>query len=285
MFVPIPGIVDFANYLITDEYNEIFPIVNIVLAVFFFFYRFKRPCPYGRLRPQNKKLGAEISPKLAFMIFNLIPFAVTLYFRAYYRYLFSEIPLINIPIIFWLTVYLFRGTIYALLRSKFSNPWPVKTVIYFLLMNISKSILFVRCITFQNWELKGAYKITLCVLWVIAFLFGAKYDIQLTLKRFKNAKGYKFMKGGIYNLITCPNYFFEFLMNLFLILMIDNDIYSVAVFIWMLPNVLTRAETLHYWSKKFHKPNYPKNRASFIPFIKFESVLEAFLTTLEYGGF
>lgn len=285
MFIYIPGLVELADFLIADEYNQALPIASIALAVFFFFYRFWHPAEYGRLKPKNKKYGTEISPKLAFAIFNLIPIFFVFYIRWYYQTVAPGMPLVNLPIIFWVSVYIFRGTIYAMMRSKASNPWPIKTVIYFLLINITKSILFVRCISAQNWRLEGV-KIYICVaLFVLSFILNAYYDIDLTSKRFKNVKGYRFLKGGLYNTITCPNYFFEFLMNVALIFMIDNDIFSVGAFIWLLPNVLTRAESLHAWCKRFHKPNYPQKRSSFLPFIKLDSILGAFVSVLEYGGF
>lgn len=90
-------------------------------------------------------------------------------------------------------------------------------------------------------------------------------DRKLFSLRKPGETGYKIPQGGLYNLISCPNYFTEIV-----------EWAGFAIMVWALPawafwgmvvaNLLPRARSNHQWYlQKF--ADYPKNRKALIPFI------------------
>jgi protein-S-isoprenylcysteine O-methyltransferase Ste14 len=113
-------------------------------------------------------------------------------------------------------------------------------------------------------------------LWDIRFIIGtalflAGYGIniyadrELRRLRLKNTKEYSIPKGGLFELISSPNYFGEML-----------EWAGWAVLTWSLPglafaiftfaNLFPRAVANHKWYRKTFK-NYPKERKAIIPFV------------------
>ena len=87
----------------------------------------------------------------------------------------------------------------------------------------------------------------------------------MKLHKFNNHNEYKIPKGGLYEYISCPNYFGEII-----------EWVGFAVMTWSLPglifamwtifNLVPRAISHHKWYNQKFK-NYPKSRKSIVPFI------------------
>ncbi len=90
-------------------------------------------------------------------------------------------------------------------------------------------------------------------------------DEKLIHLRKNSDTGYYIPQGGIYNYISCPNYFGEILQwSGFAIMSWSLPALSFAI--WTVVNLAPRAIDHHKWYKKTFK-NYPAKRKALIPFI------------------
>lgn len=73
--------------------------------------------------------------------------------------------------------------------------------------------------------------------------------------------------GGLFELVSCPNYFAEILIYISLSIICGFENYAFNwVTIWVTSNQLYSALMGHRWYQE-HFPNYPKNRKAFIPYL------------------
>ena len=89
-------------------------------------------------------------------------------------------------------------------------------------------------------------------------------DILLNLRE-PGETGYKIPRGGMFRLVTCPNYFGESLQWLGFAIATWSPAAWLFV-VWTLANLLPRALSHHQWYRKTF-PDYPKERRAIFPFI------------------
>jgi 3-oxo-5-alpha-steroid 4-dehydrogenase 1 len=101
------------------------------------------------------------------------------------------------------------------------------------------------------------------VIFAIGFYINRWADSVLLSLRKPGETGYKIPRGGLYEYISCPNYFGE---------MVEWGGFAIAAwslpafsfFIWTVANLAPRAYLHHKWyQEKF--PEYPKQRNALIP--------------------
>jgi steroid 5-alpha-reductase/3-oxo-5-alpha-steroid 4-dehydrogenase 1 len=100
-------------------------------------------------------------------------------------------------------------------------------------------------------------------LFAIGYHINRKADAMLAALRKPGETGYKIPYGWLYEKVSCPNYFGEFLV--WIGWAIATWSLGGAVFVlWTLANLLPRAFTNHQWyRRKF--PDYPAQRKAVIP--------------------
>jgi len=82
-----------------------------------------------------------------------------------------------------------------------------------------------------------------------------------------NKDKYVIPKGGLFDYISCPNYFCEILIYVSLYLILGFGHYPwVLISIWVITNQMMAATMSHNWYKK-HFEDYPTLRKAIIPFI------------------
>jgi len=108
------------------------------------------------------------------------------------------------------------------------------------------------------------------ILGLLLFLVGliinwSSDNILINIRR-KSSDGYRIPRGGLFNLVSCPNHFGEMLeWTGFAILTWSVPAFSFALWTWV--NLIPRALDHHKWyHEKF--PDYPKERKAVIPFVK-----------------
>jgi steroid 5-alpha reductase family enzyme len=90
-------------------------------------------------------------------------------------------------------------------------------------------------------------------------------DEKLIHMRKTRANGYQIPYGGLFNKISCPNFFGEMVEWLgFAILCWSLP--ALSFFIWTLCNLLPRALDHHRWYKK-QFPDYPADRKAVVPYL------------------
>ncbi len=256
--------------LLIDEaliYNIIkFVVLGIGFPVFIALFFIK--AGYGRYT--TKKWGPAINQKLGWIIMESVPPILFLIF-----YLISErkseITLI-IFLVIWEIHYIQRAFIYPfLMRGKKKIP----------IVIITMGIIF----NSFNAYIQGRYLYTLSALdkytidWlttpqfiigVILFLIG--YFINLSsdsiLRHLRNPKekdGYKIPYGGLFEKISCPNYFGEIVEWIGWTILTWS--FTGLVFaVWTMANLMPRSISHHKWYHN-HFEDYPKDRKAIIPYL------------------
>jgi protein-S-isoprenylcysteine O-methyltransferase Ste14 len=102
------------------------------------------------------------------------------------------------------------------------------------------------------------------VLFFLGLIINRKADRTLVLLKEK-AHQYLIPHGGLYHLISCPNYFGEIVQWLGFAIM-TWSLPGLSFALWTIANLVPRAIRHHQWyRKKF--TSYPKNRKAIIPYI------------------
>lgn len=107
--------------------------------------------------------------------------------------------------------------------------------------------------------------------WIGLLLFGVGYFINqqsdqiLFNLRKPGETGYKIPHGGLYGLISCPNYFGELVAWLGFALLTWSPAAAVFV-IWTAANLIPRAATHHRWYRA-RFPDYPATRRAILPWL------------------
>ena len=285
--ISIPILADLANNFLYEEVNVYICFGSMIFAVVMFFVGFKHPIKYGKLFKAGKTMfPTRISSKWGFFIFNIIPLVFYVYFYYYYMMLGYKHFQVTIPFVCWVLLRLFRGTIYAYKRSRYCDPWPLESVLYYLFVNLHLAMIQARTTVVSFTGNIYSLKVLICAaVWLLAFIIGAYSDFKVSKARFKNVKGYKIMHGFLFEYVTSPNYLCELIMWVSWTLMFSFDIGCTTTLVWLLPNVLGRSVCYHKWATRIFKPSYPKKRTALIPFVDFNKVLEASMSFYEYGGF
>ncbi|MBD3198317.1 MAG: DUF1295 domain-containing protein [Candidatus Lokiarchaeota archaeon] len=172
-------------------------------------------------------------------------------------------------LIIWLSHYIHRTLIFPfLIRGK--NTMPILIMVFGMLFNAINTYLQARWInTFSS-----GYSI----LWIISpnFLIGiiiffSGYVINLysdyIIRNLRNPgeRTYRIPRGGLYRLVSCPNYLGEIIEWGGWALM-TWSLPGLIFFIWTFANLAPRAKSTHEWyESRFME--YPKERKVLIPYI------------------
>jgi len=89
--------------------------------------------------------------------------------------------------------------------------------------------------------------------------------LQLRQSRKKDESRYKLPYGGLFEYISCPNYFGE-IMEWGGYALASWNIASFSFFLWTCANLIPRGHQHHQDYKAWFK-NYPKNRKAIIPYL------------------
>jgi len=103
------------------------------------------------------------------------------------------------------------------------------------------------------------------ILFIVGFLINISSDSILINLRKKNTNEYTIPRKGLFNYISCPNFFGEIIEWLGFAVM-TWSIAGLAFFLWTFFNLVPRALSHHTWYKNTFS-DYPKNRKAVFPFI------------------
>jgi len=169
----------------------------------------------------------------------------------------------------WEIHYLYRAFIYPFGIKKSSRPMPVIIVFFAIIFNtgnafINGGYLFTFSAEYPiHWFTDVRFIIGM-ILFFTGFIIHVRAD-SILRKLSQSQKGYTIPEGGLYNLISCPNYLGE---------IIEWTGWAVATWsiaglsfaIWTAANLVPRALAHHGWYKrKFTE--YPKERRALVPWI------------------
>ena len=175
----------------------------------------------------------------------------------------------NFLFILYVTFRFYRAFIYPFRRPKYSKPWPIDVVLYYLLINTLFSLLQVRTLMFDYWGLEAFYTNFLAFLAIACFLINVQTVWTVCGMRTNKKRGYKVTKTGFFKSVTLPNYGSELVMWLCWALCCSLSLGSLSVIAWLLPIYVARGKVLHAWNKRYFT-NYHTNTTPLIPGFTFQ---------------
>jgi 3-oxo-5-alpha-steroid 4-dehydrogenase 1 len=117
----------------------------------------------------------------------------------------------------------------------------------------------------ENWMIDPRF-ILGGILFISGFIINLAADKKLIGLRKGGKTGYFIPRGGMFNYISCPNFFGEIIEWSGFALMAWN-LPALSFAVWTAANLIPRALDHHRWYKSYFKEEYPKSRKAVIPFI------------------
>ena len=215
--------------------------------------------PYGK--HSTKKWGKVIDNKTGWI---LMEFPALITCPLIYFSIAEEIKL-NIGFIFlWILHYFNRTIIYPLRIKTRGKKIPIAIVSSAFFFNLVNGILngyFLTLVQFES--ISNMYLILGFVIFFIGFYINISSD-NILIKLRTNQKGYVIPKGGLFNHVSCPNFFGEIIEWLGFAVMTLNP-GSISFLIWTVCNLVPRSKAHHKWYQNNFE-NYPKKRKAVIPY-------------------
>ncbi len=235
-----------------------------VLSVVVFISLFFIAAPYGR--HNRRGWGATINNRLGWIIMEAqspILFAV-FYFTGSNRE--AIVPIIFL--LMWEVHYVHRAFVYPYLLKKSPNGMPLSIIGMGCFFNVINAYLNGRYIfsfstAYSTAWLTDIRFIVGLLLFVLGFIINRQADYILDKLRKDNIEEYKIPYGGMYNLISCPNYLGEMIIWLGWAVA-TWSLPALAFFVWTAANLVPRARSHHMW---YHQQfaDYPEKRKALLP--------------------
>jgi 3-oxo-5-alpha-steroid 4-dehydrogenase 1 len=242
-------------------------LVWIAIAVILFPILLRITAPYGR--HSKKNWGPMIDNKLGWVLMeipSLIIFVLLV--------LIGPKPLTNplwVLFCLWTIHYFNRSVIFPLRTKTSGKKMPVIimfSAVFFNLINASLNgywFGFVASPYPDNWITDPRFIIG-GIIFITGFIINQAADEKLIGLRSGGKKGYYIPFGGLFNYISCPNFFGEIIEWSGFALMAWN-LPALSFAVWTAANLIPRALDHHKWYRGYFKAEYPKSRKAVIPFL------------------
>ncbi|MFL2666412.1 MAG: DUF1295 domain-containing protein [Flavobacteriaceae bacterium] len=221
----------------------------------------KIKAPYGR--HTSKKWGITINNKIGWILMELPALVIC---PIYYILQNSNLYTINtIFISLWILHYFNRTIIYPLRIKTKGKRMPLIIAASALIFNIINGLINGYYLSNTNYLEINYYILLLgLIIFFTGLIINVNSDNKLIGLRLKNEENkYVIPNGGLFNYISCPNFFGE-LIEWLGFAIITLNLGSLSFFIWTFINLVPRAISHHKWYKNNFK-DYPKNRKAIIP--------------------
>ena len=241
-------------------------LADFVLAGVVFITLFFINAPYGR--HIRKGWGITIPSYLGWLIMEA---PAALLFALYF--LLGDAPkdlTLFIFLVMWEAHYIHRAFIYPFSLSDGRKKMPLSVMAMAIFFNVANTYINGRYLFtlsggyLDSWLLNPRFIIGL-VIFIIGFVINRWADRTLRLLRKTGETGYRIPYGGLYQQISCPNYFGEAIEWIGWAIA-TWSLPGLAFAVWTMANLAPRARAHHVWyHRKF--PEYPRERKAFIPFV------------------
>jgi protein-S-isoprenylcysteine O-methyltransferase Ste14 len=222
--------------------------------------------PYGR--HSRKGWGPTISTRLAWVVMESPAVVAFVVFFAYGRHAWSVTPLVLLGL--WQLHYVHRTLVYPFrLRGATERQTPVAVLAMALCFNVANA--FVNATWLSEHGSYGASWLADPRFIAGVALFGAGYGINrwadAALRRLRQPgeSSYQIPRGGLYELISCPNYLGE-ILEWFGWALATWSLAGLAFAAFTVANLLPRAVSHHRWYRE-QFPDYPEQRRALVPFL------------------
>ena len=236
-------------------------LIWIFSGILLFPVLIKIKAPYGR--HTSKKWGITINNKIGWILMELPALLIC---PIYYILQNSNLYTINtIFISLWILHYFNRTIIYPLRIKTKGKRMPLIIAVSALIFNIINGLINGYYLSNTNYLEINYYILLLgLIIFFTGLIINVNSDNKLIGLRLKNEENkYVIPNGGLFNYISCPNFFGE-LIEWLGFGIITLNLGSLSFFIWTFINLVPRAISHHKWYKDNFK-DYPKNRKAIIP--------------------
>lgn len=244
---------------------EYLAIAWIIIAILIFPVLLKITAPYGR--HAEGKWGLMIDNKLGWVLMEITSLII-----------FTTLVLSgnnDLSIVVWILTglwvvhYFNRSVIFPLRTRTKGKTMPVVIVlsaVFFNLVNASLNgywLGYIQPVYPENWITDPRFIIGM-IIFITGFAINQAADKKLISLRKGGKTGYYIPRGGLFNYISCPNFFGEIVEWTGFAIMAWN-LPALSFAVWTAANLIPRAIAHHKWYKGYFK-DYPKNRKAIIPY-------------------
>ena len=239
----------------------------IIIAIVLFPMLLKITAPYGR--HSKKNWGPMIDNRLGWILMEAPSFIifVSLVLAG------NKTPDTTVWVLFglWAMHYLNRAFIFPLRTKTKGKKMPVLIMlmaIFFNLINASINGYWLGFVTppYPSGWLTDPRFIIGFAIFIFGFITNQMADKKLIGLRKGGQKGYFIPRGGLFNYISCPNFFGEIVEWTGFAIMAWN-LPAVSFAVWTAANLIPRALDHHKCYKSHFKQEYPAKRKAVIPFV------------------
>ncbi len=241
-------------------------IVWFSSAAVFFTALFFVSAPYGRYTRSG--WGPTIQARFGWVIMESASPIIFSFF------LLAGNSMLNLTTLLFMSMwhihYVQRAFLYPFRMRNGKKPMPLSIVLMALLFNAGNGYLNGRYLNLYaglysfDW-LKDPRFIIGSIIFFTGFLINLQSDSILRNMRDPGELTYKIPEGGIFNYVSCANYFGE-IFEWFGWACLTWSPAGLAFAIWTASNLVPRARAHHNWYQE-NFPDYPKNRKAIIPFL------------------
>ncbi|KAK8359764.1 hypothetical protein V6Z11_A04G119100 [Gossypium hirsutum] len=163
----------------------------------------------------------------------------------------------------WLTFFLFPS------GQHFYNPKSFLLISPFLFHYFNRTVLYPLRLARNTTQTRGFPVSVAFMAFGFNLLNGylqARADKVLVGLKKQGDGGYKIPRGGLFELVSCPNYFGE-IMEWFGWAVMTWSWVGFGFFLYTCANLMPRARATRLWYLEKFKDDYPKDRKAVIPFI------------------
>jgi 3-oxo-5-alpha-steroid 4-dehydrogenase 1 len=238
----------------------------LALSAITFITLFFRTAPYGR--HTQRGWGPTIAPRWGWLLMEA-PAALVIAGFALPAIARADWPQGWLLIGLWELHYLNRAFVFPF-RLRSTRPMPMAVVAMAIVFNFMNGWLNARGLTAFGPELGRAAITSPRVLTGTAlFLVGLaiNWDADARLLRMPRSAdgGYTIPRGGLHDLVSCPNYLGEIIEWLGFALA-AGSLAALGFAVWTFANLAPRAVAHHAWYRA-QFPDYPPSRRALIPYL------------------
>ena len=236
--------------------------VAVLVTLFFV------PAPYGRY--QRRGWGPSISARAAWVVMELpAVLVIALCVRGREAGTASSI----VPLVFlalWQIHYLYRTFVFPFLMRGGGKRFPVVLVLFAMIFNTANGFvngynLFLSGRIYALSWLADLRFIAGLAIFTAGLLTHALSDRSLRRLRRANEVGYAIPRGGLFELVSAPNYFGEIVQWIGWALM-TWSLAGLSFAAFTAANLLPRGIRHHRWYRE-HFDDYPDRRRAVVPFV------------------
>jgi protein-S-isoprenylcysteine O-methyltransferase Ste14 len=239
----------------------------LVLAALVFPLLFFITAPYGRHNREG--WGPQLGRRVGWVVMEApSPLLMALFFAVGQRH-GSAVAAVFLAM--WLLHYVNRAFIYPFRVRGGQKRMPLLIVLFALFFNLGNAYfngrhLFAFAPEYPlSWLLDPRF-LGGSALFLAGFLINLHADgVLLRMRAHPAADGYRIPRGGLYELVSCPNYLGE-VMEWSGWALATWSLAGLSFALWTVANLVPRALSNHRWYRE-RFPDYPARRRAVIPFL------------------